>query len=142
MTNSKFISHSSTMIQIIATRKKALGYFEADIKRIAAQITALQNKDIASGLTQAEEVEIEGLEKQLKELGEIERRAILFDLASLDSSTSVKLLVGQIESANKELENIKTEIAMISETIKSATRFITALSGSLKSLAGLLKLLV
>jgi hypothetical protein len=137
----KVVSHSSTVSQIIAAQQAALSCFDADITRLSRRITDLQNKDIASGLTPEEDTEKQGLEQHVKEIADIERHAILFDVVSLDSSVSVRLIISQIESANTELVRIKQQVSAISETIKSATQFITALTGALTSLAGLLTVL-
>src|SRR5262245_60952835 len=142
MPSPKEKQRTETIKKIIRRRNDALDQIHREMDRLGDRLTQIAEK-VASGskLTDAEKKERKALLEAIDELVAVETRAVLFTLNALDSSAQVKYLLGQVELANKELDETRKRVEGISETIKQAGDFLTAVAGVLTSLTGLLKTL-
>lgn len=129
---------SKTMSKIIKCRNDTLDQLHADMNRLSARIDQINDKNSP---TDAEEKEKQGLLDAIDQLVAVETHVILFSVGALDSTAEVRVLMSQVNAANRELAEVKNEIENLSKAIAKAGDFLKDLEGLLTTLAGLLKVL-
>jgi prefoldin subunit 5 len=137
MSNSS--AKSEQISKIIKCRNDALNQLQSDVDQLNARANEI-NKKVTDGgvMTDAEKAERNGLRDSVDSLVAIETHVLLFSVSALDSTAQVKILIGQVDSANKELEDVKKSVEALSKTIKDIGDFLKSLSGLLTNLTGLL----
>src|SRR5262249_17169686 len=129
---------SKTMSKIIKCRNDTLYQLHAHINGLRCRIEQINDKNSP---TDAEEKEKQGLLEAIDQLVAVETHVIFFSVGALDSTAEVRVLMSQVNAANRELAEVKNEIENLSKAIAKAGDFLKDLEGLLTTLAGLLKVL-
>jgi hypothetical protein len=133
---------AKTIQKIIQCRNEALNQIHVEMDRLGNRLAVLSNKvDAGSALTDDEKKEQTTLLDAIDQLVAVETHVVLFSINSLDNSTQVKFLRGQVDFANTELQDTRTRVEAISQSIQQASNFLKTLIGLLGSLSGLLAVL-
>jgi prefoldin subunit 5 len=129
----------TALAEIRAGKKQSKKEIDSELVRMNNRLKELGEK-ISSGevLTDDENKEQTELVDGINKLADMKTRAVLFDLAILDDSEQVKYQIGQIESANKTITDIKKKIEDLSKSLKDAGDFLNGVAAALTKLAGLL----